>query len=205
MIKKTIEYVDWDGKPQIGVFYFNISAAEMVELEMTHETGSFKQHLEGILKSDNKKQIFQTFKELLRDSVGRRDGDNFLKSEQISQNFMNSGAYDTFLLQLFGDTNLAVEFFNGVFPKNAQLEEQLRKAVVVDLPKENVPAFKPNPATVGPLGQALDEIKPARVITDDGRTFAQYSAAELAAMQPDELKAMIARTKASEAGKVLGE
>ena len=39
MIKKTIEYVDYNGENRKEDFYFNLSKAELMELEMSKNGG----------------------------------------------------------------------------------------------------------------------------------------------------------------------
>lgn len=232
MLKKTINYTDWDGKSQTRVFYFNISAAEMAEMEITHQTGSFKEYLQGIVEADDRGAIFKTFKLLLAESVGHRRGEHFIKSLESKLDFMNSGAYDEFLIELMGNTQQAIDFFNGVFPQADDLQAKLRQYTTsVELPQMDVPTPNLKPAVPSqprpgssPLGlpetvtapqpsggepyygnifqqQGADTLP---LVGTDGRLFAQYTAAELAAMSKSDLDAMIARTKAAEAGKVLG-
>lgn len=214
MLKKEIEYVDWDGKPQKRLFHFNLSVAEMTELEMLHDTGSYREHLQAVMERNNKKEIWNEFKELLTLSVGRREGENFIKSDEISRSFMASGAYDEFLLELLTDTQKAVLFFNEIFPKQDELKTRLAKygkTFEVELPSESqnptlVEAFS-SPGVVPIVKETKTiDVSPLGIKADaDTRTFKDYTQEELLSMSSADYVAMVARTKAAEAGKVLGE
>lgn len=195
MLHKTIPYTDWDGKAKTKTFWFNISKAEMAELELTHQTGSYRDHLKQMGESDNKKAIFGAFKELLALSVGWRDGDNFVKSEKISQDFMYSGAYDEFLLELVAVPGVALEFFEGVFPSASKLESDMAKyqpkTQTVDLPPL-VPVTKEN--------VSVTEARPKEAIFGDGdkadgRLMNEYTQAELTSMTRAEFEAVMARSQ----------
>jgi hypothetical protein len=224
MLRQPITYKDWDGKTQTRTFHFNISAAEMAEMEIMHDTGSYKEYLEGIVKRNNRGEIFQTFKDLLRFSVGRRVGDDFEKSETATRSFMLTGAYDEFLMEIMTDTNKAIAFFNGVFPRPEQVQATLEKY----RPATEVPIAPPPPGVVSEaqakyeaeLGvkklspeatrrlseeifgtSAVGSVVPAELefrpaLMPDNRTFEDYTRDEIMAMSETEQKAMMDRTAA---------
>ena len=47
MLKKAISYTDYDGNERTETFYFNLSKAEIIEMEMG-TTGGMKNMLKGI-------------------------------------------------------------------------------------------------------------------------------------------------------------
>ena len=56
MLKKTQTYVDFDGQQRTEDFYFNLTEAELTELEYSMN-GRLSQLLEKIIKEDNQEQI----------------------------------------------------------------------------------------------------------------------------------------------------
>ena len=59
------------------------------------------------------------FKELILKSYGEKtpDGKRFIKSKEISEAFSQTGAYEKLYMMIMRDTELAIEFTNGIMPK----------------------------------------------------------------------------------------
>ena len=68
MLKKTITYVDFDGNKRTEDFYFNLTKAEVAEMEMTTEGGLVKK-LEKIVAAQDSKRIIEEFKDLILKSL----------------------------------------------------------------------------------------------------------------------------------------
>lgn len=117
MIKKTIEYEDFDGNKNVEDFYFHLSKAEITELEVSFE-GGLTGHLQEIIKSDDGAEIMAAFKKILYASCGRRseDGKKFIKSEEITEDFVFSNAYDALFMEIVLDAEKAAEFIRGIIP-----------------------------------------------------------------------------------------
>ena len=62
------------------------------------------------------------FKTFIKTSYGSREGDQFIQTDEKSQQFIRSAAFDAFLQLLLGDEVFASEFINGIMPK-ALLEQ----------------------------------------------------------------------------------
>lgn len=132
MYIKKIEYTDLNGSKRRETIYFNLSPAEVLEIEMeySHLEEGFSQHLNEIKNSGDGKLIMKTFKDLISRSYGIKspDGRGFQKSDEITQNFLGSMAYSEFFVELMSDPDRsAVDFVNGIMPAN--LEETVRKMV----------------------------------------------------------------------------
>lgn len=119
MLKKTITFEDLDGNPVTEDCYFNLSKAELAEMAITND-GDIREELKKIVDSKDPKQLIATFKKFLVMSYGRRSEDNkrFMKSDEISREFMESGAYSELFMQLLTDANTAAAFFEGILPKD---------------------------------------------------------------------------------------
>jgi hypothetical protein len=118
MLKKTIAYVDFDGKPQTEDAYFNLSKTELIKTELTGEGGSFKEQLETIIASNDPKVIINAFELVLEKAYGVRseDGKRFVKSPELFEEFSQTAAYDALFTELATDAEAAATFINGVVP-----------------------------------------------------------------------------------------
>lgn len=118
MIKKTVQYEDFNGDAQIEDIYFNLSKAEIAEMEMSQK-GGLVAHIEKISEAQDNKELIVLFKDILTKSVGKRsaDGKRFIKNSEIIEEFISSEAYTTIFMELALDADAAVEFIHGVMPK----------------------------------------------------------------------------------------
>lgn len=117
MIKKTVQYVDFNGDSQNEDIYFNLTKAEITEMELSQE-GGLSEHIKKITEAKNNKELISLFKEILVRSVGRRseDGKRFIKNDAIREEFISSEAYSTIFMELAFDADAAIEFITGVMP-----------------------------------------------------------------------------------------
>lgn len=121
MLKETIGFEDFDGKHVIEDFYFNLTVAELTEWELTTE-GGVKAVIDEIIANPQATKVLPLFKELVSKSVGRRVGRRFEKSDEITSDFIHSGAYSTFFMRLLSDAEYAAKFCSGIMPSTEQLE-----------------------------------------------------------------------------------
>lgn len=119
MLKKTIKYTDFNDVEHEEDFYFNLSKAELTEMEMS-EDGGMANKLQRIVEANNGRQIIQAFKDILFKAYGQKseDGKRFIKSEEISKEFEQTGAYDVLFNDLLSDPEYASEFINGLIPSH---------------------------------------------------------------------------------------
>lgn len=118
MFKKTLTYDDFDGVSRTEAFYFNLSEAELMELELSHP-GGYGDYIDRIIAAKDQIEIIRVFKELLLLSYGEKsdDGRHFVKTPEIAKNFESSQAYSELFMALASDDKFASEFVNGVIPK----------------------------------------------------------------------------------------
>lgn len=119
MIKKTINYVDYNGNERVEDFYFNLTKAEATEMELSVEGGLTKK-LEDIVNSENNKEIIALFKEIILKAYGEKsqDGKRFIKSEELSEAFSQTEAFSELFMELALDEKAAADFVNGILPAN---------------------------------------------------------------------------------------
>jgi hypothetical protein len=122
MLKKTIKYTDYDGNEREEDFYFNLNKAELVEMEMG-VTGGLEKKLRKIVASQDGKEIMSLFKDIIMKSYGEKspDGKRFIKSFELSTEFVQTEAYSELFMELTLDPDRASDFINGII-KGANLD-----------------------------------------------------------------------------------
>lgn len=123
MYKKTITYTDYDGNERTEDFYFNLSKAECMEMELS-EAGGLVKMLEKIIAEKNNKRIVQVFKDIILKSYGEKspDGKRFYKSPELSMGFASTEAYSELFMELASDTDEATRFITNVVPQTEGAE-----------------------------------------------------------------------------------
>lgn len=132
MLKKTITYEDFNGETVSEDFFFHLSKAELVELELSHE-GGLSESLKRIVDAEDGKGIIAEFKNIILTAYGKRsdDGRRFVKNQQLREEFESTEAYSALFMELVTNTDAAIEFINGVIP--AGMAEEAAKVATVDL------------------------------------------------------------------------
>jgi hypothetical protein len=132
MLKKTIKFVDFDGNEREESHYFNLTKAELTEMEMSTNGGLTKM-IEKIVETRDGSRIIAIFKELILKSYGEKslDGRRFIKSKELSEEFSQTGAYDALFMELATDADKASDFIKGIIPADidmsqAQIPENLK-------------------------------------------------------------------------------
>jgi len=121
MIKKTIEYTNYNGEKVKEDLYFNLSKAEIMEYELGF-AGGMSKHLTEIIEAENVAELVALFKNLLLLSYGIKssDGRTFLKKDidgrPLSIGFSQTEAYSELFMELATNSDLASEFVNGIMP-----------------------------------------------------------------------------------------
>ena len=118
MIKRTITYNDYNGVERTEDFYFNLTKAELAELELSIK-GGFAALCERISAAQDTPALVKAFKELLQLSYGVKsdDGRRFIKNKEVLDDFVQTEAYSILFMELATDTDKASEFINAVLPK----------------------------------------------------------------------------------------
>lgn len=132
MLKKSITYTTFNGEEITEDFYFNFTKAECVRMELS-TAGGFTNKIFEILgtkdisknpnpESINKEAVpalVNMFEELILNSYGRKslDGKNFIKSEEIKNEFKCSEAYSVLFMELINEPASAEAFIKGIFPQ----------------------------------------------------------------------------------------
>ena len=123
MYKKTITYLDYNGEEIKEDFYFNLTKAEILEMQLEKE-GGLAEKIQTIVDSKNIPELIKIFKELILRSYGKKsdDGKRFIKSPELSREFTQTEAYSELFMELATDSDAASAFINGIIPANLAKE-----------------------------------------------------------------------------------
>ena len=119
MYAKTIKYEDYNGNTREETFYFNLSKAEIIDLEW-RTPGGLENYFKRIMETMDGQKLADTFKMLIQKSYGVKDpeGRRFIKNDEVLKNFTETEAYSELYILLATDSTAAAEFVNGIFPKD---------------------------------------------------------------------------------------
>lgn len=117
MLKKTIKYTDFNGTERTEDFYFNLTKAELTEMEMSQDGGLGKS-IEKIVQAQKIPQIIEIFKNLIQKAYGVKsdDGRRFIKNETVLKDFTETEAYSVLFMELATDADAAAAFVNAIVP-----------------------------------------------------------------------------------------
>ena len=123
MLKKTIKYTDYNGVERKEDFYFNISKAEAMEMELSTD-GGLSETIKRIIDAQDMPSLLAYFKQLVLTAYGVKspDGKRFIKSQELRDSFMQTEAYSDLFTELATNADAAAEFVNGIVPHNASTD-----------------------------------------------------------------------------------
>ena len=128
MYIKTMTYTDYDGEQRTENFCFNLTQAEIAEMDLS-ATGGLEQTIKDIIAAKDNAKLVQLFKGLILKSYGVKssDGRRFIKSEQLSEEFSQTEVYSDLFMELASDASAAAEFINKITPNIPGKEEVIAK------------------------------------------------------------------------------
>lgn len=118
MLKKPITYSSFDGEQTYtDIFYFNLTEAEIMKMEMA-KNGGLEAAITEMIRTKNGADILATYEDLILRSYGIRseDGKRFIKSKELSEEFSQTDAFSKLFMELVTDANAAAAFINGIIP-----------------------------------------------------------------------------------------
>lgn len=117
MLRKSITYTDYSGVERTEEFFFNLSKPEIIKMQSSVK-GGYDAQLKGIANELNGAAIIEFFEKLIRKSYGEKsdDGRRFMKSEALSEAFMQTAAYEVLFEELVTNDNAAADFVKAVMP-----------------------------------------------------------------------------------------
>lgn len=148
MLQKSIKYVDYNGVEREETFLFNLTKAELMEMELG-TTGGLTEMIQKIIQAKDQPSIIKIFKELILKAYGEKsaDGKRFIKTDEhgnpLSRAFSETEAYSNLFMELSTDDKAAAAFVNGIIPEGLSKElegvdiQEAMKGNVVQLPQNS--------------------------------------------------------------------
>lgn len=117
MLKKTFTYTDYNGVERTEDHYFNLSKAELMEMELS-TTGGLAEMINKIVAAQDAPAIVKVFKDLVLKAYGQKspDGRRFIKSKELADEFSQTEAYSQLFMELATNAEAAAQFVNGIVP-----------------------------------------------------------------------------------------
>lgn len=133
MYKKTVKYVDFNGNEREEDFFFNLTEAELYDMELSGKDSSMGEYLQRIYKAQDKSELVRVFKNLVLKAYGEKseDGKFFIKEDgKRAAKFAESAAFPIIYMELATDAKAASEFANGIMPAdlNNKIDALVAKA-----------------------------------------------------------------------------
>lgn len=121
MLKKTIEYTDYNDVKRKEDLYFNLTKAEIMEMELS-TTGGLSDMIQKIVAAQDIPSIAKIFKDLILKAYGEKsaDGKRFIKNPELSEAFSQTEAYSELFMGLATNPEEAATFVNGIMPGNIE-------------------------------------------------------------------------------------
>jgi hypothetical protein len=128
MLKKTIKYTDYNGTERTEDFYFNLTKAEVMEMEMSTD-GGFAEMINRVIAAQDVPTIIKIFKEIILKAFGQKspDGKRFIKSEELSTEFSQTEAFSDLYMSLATNADEATAFINAIVPADMSKDKTASK------------------------------------------------------------------------------
>ena len=129
MLTKTIKYTDYNGVEREEKFLFNLSKAELMEMEMG-TAGGLAETIQTIIQTQDAPKIIEMFKKLILKAYGEKsaDGKRFIKTDEngkpLSIGFSQTEAYSELFMELATDDVKAADFVKGIIPADLDVDGQ---------------------------------------------------------------------------------
>lgn len=106
--------------------YFNMSRREMMDFIKKYDgINSFREYLNSAKSAEDVYSIVEFIDDVLGSAYGERQGERFVKSDVIQDNFLNGPLYEALFEKMLNDGNFAVDLLTGIFPE--KIMEQVKK------------------------------------------------------------------------------
>jgi hypothetical protein len=170
MIRRLIAFTDFNGEAQVEEHFFHMGKSELLNMELGVD-GGMEAMLKTLVANENQSGMIGVIKDIIVKSYGVKspDGKRFEKTDAIRDAFLESPAFDALFMEMITNVEGAIEFMNGILPKDLADASQVRKAVQdAKLPGKTASlafydeAQRMSPAAVAEFPNPVDDMKIAR-------------------------------------------
>lgn len=126
MYIEKIKYVDYKGIEREEEICFNLSPAEITEMEISKD-GGMGENLRKIIAANDQSTIATVFKEIVLKAYGviSDDGKRFIKTPEVVEAFTQTEAYSKFYMSLLFDQGKMEKFINETIPDMSEYEKKI--------------------------------------------------------------------------------
>ena len=119
MLKKTIEYTNYNDEKKSKDYFFNLKKSELADLQYKTPKG-FIHYIETITEAQDTVALWNAFREIVLLSYGVKsdDGERFMKSDQLRKEFEETEAFSELIVELITVDGAAADFINQVMPQD---------------------------------------------------------------------------------------
>lgn len=123
MLIKPITYTDFNGEERTEDFMFNLTEAELTQLQLS-ENGGYTEWVKSIANARDNKTLAKIFKDIVMLAYGEKtpDGKFFRKTDKDGYNLVNdfiqTEAFSVLYMELITDPDAAAAFMNGIMPES---------------------------------------------------------------------------------------
>jgi hypothetical protein len=134
MYVKEMEYTDFNGVTRKEKFYFNLTKAEILDLELG-KAGGLTEYIRKIVEAQDTPTIMSLFKSLLLKSYGVKsdDGRRFIKNDQVREEFEQTQAFSDLYMLLALNDEEASKFVNAIVPADMKVSDEQKQQYVKEL------------------------------------------------------------------------
>lgn len=129
MLKYPITYKNFDGEKVTEDYYFNLTKAELMKMELSMP-GGFAKTIQKAIETNNMPVVLDAFDKLVLGAYGIKDENGrFLKTDpktgiKYADLFKDTEAYSELFMTIATDEKEAAKFINAVIP--GELAEQVK-------------------------------------------------------------------------------
>ena len=115
-------YTDFNGVERTEDFYFNLTQAEIMEMELG-TNGGLAEMIQHVVDAQDAPSIIKIFKDLVLKAYGEKsaDGKRIIKDEEISKAYSQTTAYSDLFVELATDAEKTAAFVNGIVPQSSKI------------------------------------------------------------------------------------
>lgn len=133
MYKKTITYTDYNDVERTETYFFNLTKAEVLEMELG-TVGGLSAMIQGVIDAKDTPALIKIFKELVLKAYGEKspDGKHFIKVKDgvpLAESFAQTEAYSEIFMELATNDVAASAFVKGITPQGLENYAQEKPAL----------------------------------------------------------------------------
>ena len=123
MLKKTLTFEDYNGETRTEDFYFNLTKAELAEMEL-RVGGGMEAMINRMINERDSDKLTTMFKDIILSAYGEKslDGRRFIKNQELRDSFVQTEAYSDLFISLISDQKEVESFIRGIMPKEVREE-----------------------------------------------------------------------------------